>query len=71
MRPLANIELNPTKPKMNPKKPDQIRSMMAYVGAEPERVTRAVMNARVTPPFWNPRRAWEWFKDLPDTGPHS
>ena len=56
---------------MNPKKPDQIRSMMAYVGAEPKRVTRAVMNARVTPPFWNPRRAWEWFKDLPDTGPHS
>ena len=48
---------------MNPKKPDQIRSMMAYVGAEPKRVTRAVMNARVTPPFW--------FKDLPDTGPHS
>ena len=44
MRPLANIELNPTKPKMNPKKPDQIRSMMASVGAEPERVTRDFMS---------------------------
>ena len=44
MRPLANIELNPTKPKMNPKKPDQIRSMMASVGAEPGRVTRDFMS---------------------------
>ena len=44
MRPLANIELNPTKPKMNLKKPDQIRSMMASVGAEPGRVTRDFMS---------------------------
>ena len=44
MRPLANIELNPTKPKMNPKKPDQIRSTMASVGAEPGRVTRDFMS---------------------------
>ena len=47
---------------MNPKKADEIRSMMARVGAEPERVTRdcngvnngvnnGVMSARDTPPF--------------------
>ena len=47
---------------MNPKKADEIRSMMARVGPEPERVTRdcndvnngvnnGVMSARDTPPF--------------------
>ena len=62
MRPWANIEITLTKPKMNPKKADEIRSMMARVGAEPERVTRdcngvnngvnnGVMSARDTPPF--------------------
>ena len=34
VRPCTNIELNPTKPKLNPKKPYQIRSTMARVGAE-------------------------------------
>ena len=37
-----NIELNPTKPKMNPKKFDQIRSMLASVRAEPGRDTETL-----------------------------
>ena len=41
MRPCADIKLNPTKPKINPKKPDQISSMKASVGAEPWRAQAA------------------------------
>ena len=40
VRPWANIEVNPTKPKMNPKKPNQIRSTMARVGAGPDHKSR-------------------------------
>ena len=40
----ANFELNPTKPKLNAKTPDGIRSMMASIGAEPGRAARDVMN---------------------------
>ena len=45
------MELNPTKAKVSPKKPNQIRLMIASVGVEPGRVTRDIMNARDTPPL--------------------
>ena len=38
-RPRTDIELNPTKPKMNPKKLDQFRLTMARVGNEPDYTT--------------------------------
>ena len=38
-KPRIDIELNPTKPNMSPKKLDQIRSAMAGVGNEPDYTT--------------------------------
>ena len=64
-----NIELNPTKPKMNPKKFDQIRSMLASVRAEPGRDTETLWVSHDTPPFWKPPRAWGKFTDLYVTVP--
>ena len=71
MKPWTNIELNPTKPKINPKKPDQIRLMIASVEAEPGRVTRDVMSVLWYSTILETATAWGKFTDLYDTVPHS
>ena len=68
-RPRTNIELNPTKPKMKPKKLDQIRSAIARVGNEPDYTSRhecrhksrkTFRESHDSPPFW---KSW-WLTHL-------
>ena len=63
----ANFELNPTKPKLNAKTPDRIRSMMASIGAEPGRAARDVMNVSWYSAILKTAKGWGKFTDLYDT----
>ena len=55
MKPWTNIELNPTKPKINPKKPDQIRWwLVSKLNQDESQETLWVSHD--TPPFWKLRR---------------
>ena len=52
---LTDIEPNPTKPKMNLKKPEWSRTTMIRVGND--QITR-VSTSHKSPPFWKPWGAW-------------